>query len=290
MIDLNQYILIQLKNSKKMTYLFNIQKTINRPGLLLVFFLVLLGNSYQAVAQEDTQSDAATDANVQANNPLASIKTFNLHNYYVPNLSGLPDATSNTMWLRYAQPIGRFLVRGSLPIPTVPAANQTNKTGLGDFNAFAAYLAVKNAKTTLGAGPLIAVPTATDDALGSGKWQGGIAVIIFQVVSPQLQIGGLITWQASFAGQSDRVNTNVMALQAFAIWQLGGGTYLRSTGISAFNLENGNYNVPFGMGIGKVLKTEKLVFNIFAEPQFTVLHYGVGQPKLQLFFGLNTQF
>lgn len=275
---------------KKMTHLFNIRKTIRRPGLILLFFLLFIGSCFQTFAQEDTKPDEDIDAEVQANNPLASMKTVNLQNYYVPNLAGLPDATSNTMWLRYAQPIGRFLLRASLPFPTVPTGNQTTETGLGDLNAFAAYLAIKNAKTTLGVGPFITAPTATGDALGSGKWQGGLAVIIFQVVSPQLQVGGLITWQASFAGQSDRVNTNVMALQAFAIWQLGGGTYLRSSGISQFNLENGNYNVPFGMGIGKVLKTEKLVFNIFAEPQFTVLHYGVGQPKLQFFLGLNTQF
>ena len=90
-------------------------------GLLLVLSAIMNG----AVAQEKDQSNSsseasAADAAVQANNPLASIKTFNFHNYYVPKLSGLPDETSNTMWLRYAQPIGRFLVRASLPLSTVP--------------------------------------------------------------------------------------------------------------------------------------------------------------------------
>jgi len=105
-----------------------------------------------------------------------------------------------------------------------------------------------------------------------------------------LQIGGLIAWQASFTGQSDRADTNATALQALGIWLLGSGTYLRPSGISQFSLENGNYNVPFGMGIDKVIKTEKLVFNIFAEPRFTALYYGTGQPLVQFFFGLNTQF
>ena len=41
---------------------------------------------------------------------------------------------------------------------------------------------------------------------------------------------------------------------------------------------------------GKVLKVNNIVFNIFAEPQFTILHKGVGQPEVQLFIGLNTQF
>jgi len=254
----------------------------------MVLLLIFSGMMTMAVAQEDNAT--SSNAEVQANNPLASIKTFNLHNYYVPKLTGLPDETSNTMWLRYAQPIGRFLVRASLPFPTVPAGRFSSTSGLGDLNVFGTYLAVKNAKTTIGVGPLIAMPTASNEALGSGKWQAGAALIAFQVVSPQLQLGGLITWQTSFAGDSDRSETNLMATQLFGIWQLGTGYYLRSSGIMAFNLRSGDYNVPFGMGVGKVLKSEKLVFNIFAEPQFTVLHNGPGQPKLQLFFGLNTQF
>lgn len=53
---------------------------------------------------------------------------------------------------------------------------------VGDFNTFATYLA--NKKPTLGVGPLIAAPTSTGSALGSEKWQGGVAVIIFHLVSP----------------------------------------------------------------------------------------------------------
>ena len=105
----------------------------------------------------------------------------------------------------------------------------------------------------------------------------------FAVPSPQIQLGGLLIWRASFAGDSDRSNTNVLALQPFGFWQLSGGTYLRAAPIWAFDLENETYNVPFGFGIGKVTKVGKTVFNIFIEPQFTVLHHSVGEPAFQLF-------
>lgn len=95
------------------------------------------------------------------------------------------------------------------------------------------------------------------------------------MVSPQFQVSGLITWQTSFTGDEDRAKTNFMAVQIFGIWQLGKGTYLRSSGISHFNLESGAYNIPFGMGVGKVIKADKLVFNIFAEPQ---LRYCMMEP------------
>ena len=48
--------------------------------------------------------------------------------------------------------------------------------------------------------------------------------------------------------------------------------------------------MPLGFGIGKVVKAGHTVFNIFIEPQFTVLHDGVGQPEMQIFAGLNMQF
>ena len=161
---------------------------------IVILLLVFSGMTSKIIAQESNDGDdlnkKAVDAEVQANNPLASIKTFNFHNYYVPSLSGLPDASSNTMWFRYAQPVGRFLVRASLPVSTVPSSDNSDISGLGDLNAFATYLAVKNTKTTLGIGPLIAAPTASNEALGAGKWQAGAALIVFHVVSPQLQLGG----------------------------------------------------------------------------------------------------
>ena len=33
-----------------------------------------------------------------------------------------------------------------------------------------------------------------------------------------------------------------------------------------------------------------MVYNLFAEPQWTVGHEGVGVPKFQVFMGLNIQF
>jgi hypothetical protein len=55
-------------------------------------------------------------------------------------------------------------------------------------------------------------------------------------------------------------------------------------------LENDNYSVPLGVGIGQVIKKGKTVFNVFVEPQFSVADRGPGQPEWQIFCGLNLQF
>jgi len=255
-------------------------------GFILAICIVLFTTVMPCLAQQASERELK-----QANNPLANFKAFNVHNYWIPELYGLPDESANRTWLRFVVPVDRWIIRASAPLPTVPTAEADSKSGLGDINAFAAYLLTDPSKPRqFGVGPLLVAPTATDDALGSGKWQGGAAAVLFDATSPQIQWGGLLTWQGSFAGDDDREDTSLLVAQPFAMFQLGKGTYLRSAASWTFDLENDDYNVPIGFGIGKILKVDKTVFNIFVEPQFTVLHRGVGQPALQIFAGLNMQF
>jgi hypothetical protein len=252
----------------------------------IILFLMIAG-----ITPLSAQEGPSAEELKKANNPLANMIAFNIQNYYASRLYGLPDDMTNIFWLRYAQPVGRVLIRASLPVNTFPTGQTDPKSGLGDFNIFGAYLATPgDASTQFGIGPLLAAPTASDDALGSGKWQGGAAVVVFAAPSAQIQYGGLITWQASFAGDKARANTNLLVLQPFGFWQLGGGTYLRTAPLWIFNLESHDYNVPVGFGIGRVVKVGNIVFNIFLEPQYTMLHEGAGQPAFQIFTGLNMQF
>jgi hypothetical protein len=251
----------------------------------------LLATWAPAVAQDAQPSDDdVAEARANANNPLADITAFNIQNYWVPKLYGIDDQAANTFWARLAVPTGPVLWRLSVPLPTVPTPSGEPEAGLGDLQLFGAYLAVQKPTFNFGIGPQLAFPTASDDALGTGKYQAGLATVVFAIPDPRFQVGGLVLWQASYAGDSEREDTNALAVQPFAFWQLGGGTYLRTAPIWAFNLETGDYNVPFGFGIGQVLSLGRTVFNIFIEPQFTVLHQGVGQPAFQLYTALNMQF
>lgn len=109
-------------------------------------------------------------------------------------------------------------------------------------------------------------------------------------LTPTFLAGALVTWQASVAGDDDRENVSSLTAQPLAVMQIGAGYYVRSTGVIQMNTETGDYNVPFGLGVGKVFRSGRAVLNAFLEPQWTVLHDGVGQPAFQLFAGLNVQF
>jgi len=258
-------------------------------GLVLVITLLVWLPAVPAIAQD--QSSAAA----QANNPLANMKAFNIQTYYVGELTESDD-WADQIWLRYAQPFSisktKWLLRASLPINTFPTPpDGDKKTGIGDFNAFAAYLIdTGNPAVSFGIGPQLTAPSATNDDLGSEKWSAGFANVLFNANSPRFQYGYLLTWQASFAGDHDREDVNLAAFQPFAFYQLGGGTYLRAAPIWTYNLENDDYSVPLGVGIGQVIKRGKVVYNVFVEPQVSVADDGPGQPQWQIFMGFNMQF
>ena len=260
-------------------------------SLALVVIAMTLSLQFGVITSTQAGSPSEEEL-AEANNPLADIRAFNLQNYYVPKLFGLENQTANTFWLRGVMPTGRVLWRASLPLQTVPPVGDgmSSSSGVGDFNVFAAYLAVQKPTLSFGVGPQLVAPTASKDELGAGKWQLGVATVAFATPSPAFQAGALVTWQASVGGDSDRPDTSLIIAQVFSMWQLGGGNYLRSAPIWVFDLKTGDYIIPFGLGIGKVLKVDNTVFNIFIEPQFTILHEGFGQPALQVFTGLNMQF
>jgi len=252
--------------------------------------VLLIANPHQSAVAEDEPVGDGKDAS-QANNPLADMRAFNLHNYYIPELSGGVDETANSFVLRYAQPVGNWLMRASLPFNRVPVGPGETASGVGDLDVFFAYLFdTGNPARSFGVGPQLVAPTASKDATGTGKWQAGAAAVYFDATSKLFQWGGLVTYRTDVAGDDDRADTSLLAVQPFYFLQLGGGTYLRGSPIWAFDLENDAYHVPMGLGIGRVIATPGTVFNVFIEPQFTILDKGPGQPQFQVFVGFNMQF
>jgi hypothetical protein len=268
----------------------NLFKYLEKKAKSIITTVVFLTFSFHLLYGQQQAATGPTEEELKrANDPMANIKALNIQDYIVSKLYGLPDQQLNQLLVRYSQPIGSFLLRATMPFVTTSADAVSPTSGLGDFNLFAIYSFPSNNGIKFGIGPNITFPTGTHD-LGSGKWQAGLSALAFLANSKVIQLGSLMQWSGSFAGDANRPDISILTPQIFFIWQLGAGFCLRSTGVWTFNLKNGDYNVPIGLGVGKVIKSGKVVFNIFAEPQFTVLAQGIGQPKYQTFVGFNSQF
>ena len=168
------------------------------------------------------------------------MNAINLQNYYDPSLYSIPNAVGNTMMLRGAIVAGRQIIRATLPVSTLPSGCQIYNlqpapspfgtyseerspldatpapvvsiqyaSGLGDFNIFDMIKLSSDAvRTEYALGPLFVAPTATDRALGSGTWQAGISGVVIHPLPMGSLVRTLITWQHSFAGHADRLDTN----------------------------------------------------------------------------------
>jgi hypothetical protein len=232
-----------------------------------------------------SESDVAT-----ANNPIAPMNAIYFQDYYAPTVYGVPGS-SNLLDLRSVLVSGRQIIRATLPISSGDDSNGNQESGLGDFNIFDAIrVSPAESKNVLAVGPMLVAPTATNRFLGQGKWQAGLAGVGVHPLSEGSLLIATLTWQHSFAGDHTRPDAQVVTFQPIAALSIGGGYYVRSSGIWTFDIRNNKTLIPLGAGFGKVFKTGNAIVNAFVEPQFTVYHNGTGLPSFELFSGLYFQF
>lgn len=246
----------------------------------------------------------------KANDPTADLNGVNFTNYYGTALYGVPDATANTFNLRGVMISGRHIVRLTVPVGTTPTGRSTvsipgqgslpvgipvgpvqSKSGLGDANIFdSIVLTPDGARTKLAVGPLLVAPSATNSALGSGKWQLGAAGVVVHPMPGGSMLAMLTTWQHSVAGDKDRPGTNLGSVQPIMTIGIGSGFYAKSSAVWLLDFRNDNYLIPVGVGFGKVTKIGDMLVNASIEPQFSVYHKGAGLPAFQLAAGVAFQW
>lgn len=99
--------------------------------------------------------------------------------------------------------------------PLAPASARESHSGLGDITQSFFFSPKKPVGGwILGAGPVGYYPSATDSALGAGKWGAGPTIVALQQTHG-FTYGVLANQIWSFAGQQDRQNINSTFLQPF---------------------------------------------------------------------------
>lgn len=130
----------------------------------------------------------------------------------------------------------------------------TDDTGLSDITLVPYYVPDIMKQTFLGYGAALGIPTATEDALGSGKWTAGPAMIVARTGNP-ITFGGLVQHIWSYAGDSERDDVSVTTLQPFLSYLLGGGWAASLTAEASYNwnTDEGKWTVPLAASLSKVV-------------------------------------
>jgi hypothetical protein len=174
---------------------------------------------------------AAQDANElakQTQNPVASLITVPLQGNWD---FGLGD-NKLTSTLLNVQPVMPFAVSAStnvilrviMPLTSQPgsASDAPRINGMGDILATAFFSPSKSGRIIWGVGPVISLPTATDNALGSEKFGIGPSAVVLTQPGPWT-VGFLFNQVWSTSGAADRPKVNRTFLQPFANYNLGRG-------------------------------------------------------------------
>jgi hypothetical protein len=123
----------------------------------------------------------------------------------------------------------------------------------------------------LGIGPTFIFPTASELPNGQGKWQAGPAVVV-GYLSKKWILGAFVQNWTSFAGQSNRDDTNQMNLQPIAAYFLPDGWSIGYSGNILANWKAKNcgdvWTVPIGIAVNKVVKLGNLPVKIGVAGQY----------------------
>jgi hypothetical protein len=256
------------------------------------------------VGTEETPAAAvnAEELRKQAQNPVASLISVPIQDNFNFNI-GPSDRTQNVLNIQPVVPFSlsknwNLIVRWITPIvyqplPVPQASGSTLQStgvyGLGDMNP-SFFIVPKQSKIIWGIGPTLVLPTATNTTyLGQGKFSmGPSAVVIWQ--PPHWTIGALANNIWSVAGHSnlDKPAVNQFLLQWFVNYNMKKGWYLTTSPIVTANWKatNGNvWTVPFGGGVGRIMKLGFQPVNITAQFYGNAVHPAGTSP-----WGLRLQF
>jgi len=238
-------------------------------------------------------SPAKANLAKQAQNPVAAMISLPFQNNTNFGI-GETDRVQNTLNIQPVIPFGlsekvNFIARTIVPIVRQPIGTDESKTGLGDINFSGFFSPAKAGKLIWGAGPAILLKTATDGALGTGKWSAGPSIVALTMPGPWV-IGALWSNVWSFAGDSDRQDVSAMTLQYFINYNIKKGWYLSSAPILSSNwkAEAGDkWVIPFGGGLGKVFHMGRQPLNGSVQAYWNAKHPEEGASwtlRLQLVF------
>lgn len=176
-------------------------------------------------------------------------------------------------------------VRATLPYFSSPVSGQRER-GIGDL-VILDFQLIQTKHSTVGIGPAVSLPTASEDAFGSGKFSLGPGVLWVYKGIKRMQVGLLSEYFVSVAGDSARADVSEFLFQPIYTRHFKWGYVGWSSQQWSYDFETSTYKIELGAVIGKVFMSSKTTpWNIQFEPYYTVNQRGENEWNVKFQFTL----
>jgi hypothetical protein len=220
----------------------------------------------RAQAEPAPAASESAELAKKLSNPVAALISVPLQFNYDQDLGPTDDGEKLFVNVQPVIPISlssdwNLISRTILPVvldqdDVVPG---TDQSGLGDVLQSAFFSPGEPTKRgwSWGAGPVLLLPTATDERLGGEKWGAGPTAVGLRQIGPWTY-GALANHVWSFAGDDERSDVNVTFLQPFLAHSLKTATTFTLNTESTYDWEGDEWSVPVNVLVGQILKLGRL--------------------------------